>query len=216
MRYYIADLHAFHKGVNDRMDKRGFLDAESMNEYMIKQWNSKVRRNDEVVILGDLSLGRGTETNKFLKQLNGKKFLIKGNHDKFLEDKNFDTSLLGWVKDYAEMNDNGRKVILSHYPTMCYNGQFRRDENGNPKVWMLHGHVHFTQDCVGIEKYKEFIRSFPRASRGNDTPMPAPIQMINCFCMASDYVPLTLDDWIELEDSGYLKSQIQDDWFYDK
>lgn len=41
--------------MNTSMDNRGFSDVDAMNEYMISQWNSKVRRNDEVVILGDWS-----------------------------------------------------------------------------------------------------------------------------------------------------------------
>ena len=35
IRYYIADSHFFHTGMNTRMDKRGFLSVEEMNEYMI-------------------------------------------------------------------------------------------------------------------------------------------------------------------------------------
>ena len=58
MRYYISDLHFFHGNLNKRMDNRGFDTVEEMNEYMIKQWNSKVRKNDEVVILGDFSFGK--------------------------------------------------------------------------------------------------------------------------------------------------------------
>ena len=57
MRYYIADLHFFHAAMNDRMDHRGFGSMEEMNEYMIMKWNKKVKRNDEVFIIGDLSWG---------------------------------------------------------------------------------------------------------------------------------------------------------------
>ena len=52
MRYYIADLHFFHENLNTKMDKRGFANVNAMNDYMLKQWNSKVRNRDEVVILG--------------------------------------------------------------------------------------------------------------------------------------------------------------------
>ena len=55
MRYYIADCHFYHSAMNERMDKRGFKTVEEMNEYMIQQWNGRVRKNDEIVILGDLS-----------------------------------------------------------------------------------------------------------------------------------------------------------------
>ena len=45
MRFYISDQHFFHSNLNDHMDKRGFATGEEMNEYMISQWNSKVRKN---------------------------------------------------------------------------------------------------------------------------------------------------------------------------
>ena len=216
MRYYIADLHFFHNGLNNRMDHRGFSTLETMHQHMIDRWNYRVRRNDEVIILGDFSIGKAKETEEILKQLNGKKYLITGNHDKFLQDKEFDTSLFKWIKPYAELSDNKRKVILCHYPIMCYNGQFRRNEEQIPTTWMLHGHIHNTPDCVTVEAYKDFVRQYPRASRQCDGPIPAPVQMINCFCMASDYIPLTLDEWIELENKGLLKDMVREEWKYDK
>ena len=36
-----------------------------------------------------------------------------------------------------------------------------------------------------------------RQSKYDEEPMPIPCNMINCFCMYSDYVPLTLDEWID-------------------
>lgn len=145
MRFYIADNHFHHSRINDAMDKRGFESLETMHDYMIKQWNSVVRKNDEVVILGDFSLGKGEQTNEILRKLNGKKFLVNGGHDKFLQDKKFDQSLFQWIKPYAEMHDDGRKVVLCHYPIFCYNGQFRIDKDGKPITWMLHGHTHLTE-----------------------------------------------------------------------
>ena len=71
MRYYIADLHFFHEAMNREMDCRGFENGEEMNEYMLGKWNKKVRRNDEVVILGDLSWGNAEQTNRLLGQLKG-------------------------------------------------------------------------------------------------------------------------------------------------
>ena len=125
MRYYISDLHLFHKSMNTRMDNRGFSSVEEMNEYIINAWNSRVHRGDEVIILGDLSTGKREETEEALKRLKGKKYLITGNHDKFLKDKNFNQTLLENIQPYMEMNDNKRKVILCHYPVFCYNGQYK-------------------------------------------------------------------------------------------
>ena len=81
MRYYIADLHFFHENMNTKMDCRGFANVEEMNEYIIEKWNKKVRNNDEVVILGDLSWAKAEVTNELLKRLKGKLYLIRGNHD---------------------------------------------------------------------------------------------------------------------------------------
>lgn len=63
MRYYIADSHFFHASLNSKMDYRGFSSGEEMNSYMLEKWNNKVRKNDEVIILGDLSWGKPEETN---------------------------------------------------------------------------------------------------------------------------------------------------------
>ncbi len=196
MRYYIADMHFFHESLNFQMDNRGFCSLEEMHEYMIKQWNNKVRRGDDVVILGDFSMGKGVETNEILSRLNGAKYLIEGNHDKFLNDRKFDKTLFRWIKQYEELKDNKRKIVLSHYPIMFYNGQNRLDSEGNPKAYMLYGHVHNTYDECLIDKFQQHIRKSMRPmSDGNEKSIPC--HMINCFCMFSDYTPLSLDEWIE-------------------
>lgn len=198
MRYYIADLHFFHANMNTRMDRRGFKNVEEMNEYMIEKWNGKVRKNDDVIIIGDLSWGNAEETNALLKRLNGRLYLIQGNHDRFLTNKDMDASRFKWIKPYEELSDNKRKVVLCHYPIMCYNGQYRLDENGEPKTYMLHGHVHDTQDQRLLEQFQEITRQTVTIdAQGNERNIPC--NMINCFCMYSDYVPLSLDEWIKLE-----------------
>lgn len=198
MRYYIADPHFFHGALNTKMDRRGFESVEAMNEYMLRQWNRKVRKNDEVVILGDLSWGKAEETNELLERLNGRLYLIQGNHDRFLKNKDYNAGRFVWIKPYEELQDNKRKVILCHYPIMCYNGQYRVDEKGNPKVYMLYGHVHDTQDQRLLERFQAITRETASVSP-NGTARQIPCNMINCFCMYSDYVPLTLDEWIACE-----------------
>jgi len=179
------------------MDCRGFDSLDAMHEYMINQWNSRVRPNDEVVILGDLSIGDGVQTNEILKRLKGTLFLIEGNHDRFIKDKNFDSGRFQWIRPYEEVNDNKRKVVLSHYPVFCYNGQYRMDEQNLPKTYMLYGHVHNTYDELLVNQFQEMTRKARREVYGYEKPQPIPCHMINCFCMFSDYVPLTLDEWIE-------------------
>ena len=196
MRYYIADLHFFHEAMNTYMDKRGFENTLQMNEYMIQRWNQKVRKKDEVVILGDLSWGSVQDTNALLEQLQGKLYLIQGNHDRFLKRKEADTSRFVWVKPYAELSDNSRKVVLCHYPIMCYNGQYRLTAKGVPKTYMLYGHVHDTRDQRLIEQFQQITRQTVITDvLGNERHIPC--NMLNCFCMYSDYEPWSLDEWIQ-------------------
>lgn len=199
MRYYIADLHFYHAAMNDRMDHRGFADVEEMNEYMINKWNQKVRKNDDVVIIGDLSWGNAEETSQLTRRLNGNLYLIQGNHDRFVSKTTMDMRRFVWVKPYEELYDNKRKVILCHYPIMCYNGQYRLDEDGNPRTYMLYGHVHDTQDQRLIEQFQKITRATVTTdAQGNQRTIPC--NMINCFCMYSDYEPLTLDEWIACDE----------------
>lgn len=196
MRYYIADPHFFHGGLNQKMDCRGFSSAEEMNAYMLKRWNEKVRRNDDVVILGDLSWGNAAQTNELLEELHGRLYLIEGNHDRFRSNSKFHSDRFVWIRPYAELHDMGRRVILCHYPILCYNGQYQLDKNGNPRTWMLYGHVHDTHDEKLVSAFIRMTRqSVIRDFNGECRNIPS--QMINCFCMFSDYTPLTLDEWIE-------------------
>ena len=162
---------------------------------MIEKWNKKVRKNDDVVIIGDLSWGNVQETNTLLQRLKGKLYLVCGNHDRFVNNKEMNPDRFKWIKHYAELSDNRRKVVLCHYPIMCYNGQYRVDEKGEPKTYMLYGHVHDTQDERLIEQFQEITRkTMVTDAQGNERSIPC--NMINCFCKFSDYEPLTLDEWI--------------------
>ena len=210
MRYYIADCHFFHGALNQKMDRRGFESMEAMNQYMIGQWNRKVRRNDEVVILGDLSWGTAEETNRLLEQLHGKLYLIQGNHDRFLKDTAFCRERFQWIQPYAELHDNKRKVILCHYPVMCYNGQYRLDKEGNPKVYMLYGHVHDTHDQRLMEQFQR-ITAQTEVEAADGAVRKIPCHMINCFCMYSDYMPLSLDEWIGLDEQRRSGRRISDE-----
>lgn len=199
MRYYISDLHFFHESLLTKMDKRGFASCEEMHSYMVARWNRKVRQQDEVVILGDVSMERGKRTSDLLEQLNGRLYLIKGNHDTYLKDRRFDISRFEWVKDYEELRDNKRKIILSHYPVFCYNGQYRRDREGNPVTYMLYGHVHNTADELLVNDFINRTRQMFHKNPGEQMERAIPCQMINCFCMFSDYTPLSLDEWIQVD-----------------
>lgn len=211
MRYYISDLHFFHENLNHRLDCRGFTTAEEMNEYMVAKWNQKVGKGDDVVLLGDVSAGSAEQTNEILRQLNGNLFLIEGNHDHFLRHRKFDQSLFRWVKPYEELRDNKRKVVLCHYPVFCYNGQYRKEDEEMPKSYMLYGHVHNTRDEELVNQFIRRTRETLYQSRYAQEPEPIPCHMINCFCMFSGYEPLTLDEWIQVDEQRRKKMWDRED-----
>lgn len=206
MRFYIADCHFFHETMLKSFDNRGFESVYDMNEYMIKQWNNRVKKRDEIVVLGDFSMGSVIETNEILSRLNGKMYLVLGNHDKVVNNKEFNKDRFEWIHSYAEMHDHGRKVILSHYPVMCYNGQMRRSNSGKAMTYMLYGHVHSSRDQEFVDRYVMEARNTEHIGFDGNVDGNIPCNMINCFCMYSDYVPLTLDEWIILDENRRRKN----------
>ena len=136
MIYYISDLHLGHFNIINMCD-RPYSDVEQMNEDLINKWNNRVKKNDTIYFLGDFSMKLSNEKSlEYLKRLNGIKYFIKGNHDKnsFLEEAKRQ-NLINDYFDYKEINDNGRFVILCHYPLVSWNGMYRNS-------YHLYGHVH--------------------------------------------------------------------------
>ncbi len=201
MIYYIADCHFFHSALNENMDERGFFSVEEMNGYMIKKWNDKVQKTDTVIVIGDLSLGKAKETMELLDTLKGRICLVRGNHDKYLDAADFDRSRFEWIDGYREITDSQRKVVLCHYPIPFYNGQYRLKKNGDPKTYMLYGHVHETRDELLMKEFIERIQKTEYTPIHGEHTSFIPCNMINCFCKRSDYEPLSLSEWIALSRS---------------
>lgn len=136
MKYFISDTHFFHQQIIP-FSNRPFKDVEEMNQTLIKKWNETVKHSDdEVYILGDFVYhGTGEQANMILKKLRGKKYLIKGNHEDYLNDKNFDNSLFEWIKDYYSFEYKRRKFILFHYPILEWDDYYSQSI-------LLYGHVH--------------------------------------------------------------------------
>lgn len=112
MIYFTADTHFFHSNIINLCD-RPFKNVDEMNKVLIRNWNSYITELDEIYILGDfLFKGTGSQANAILNTLKGKKYLIRGNHDKFLNDENFDMSAFEWVKDYFVLNYKKMKFVL--------------------------------------------------------------------------------------------------------
>ncbi|MCD8300639.1 MAG: metallophosphoesterase family protein [Clostridiales bacterium] len=106
-----------------------------MDRVLIDNWNRKVRPEDEVYILGDVTMKGAEFATEKLLQLNGTLYLVKGNHDRFADSPVFDTSLFEWIRDYYELEYKNERFILFHYPIEEWNHYFRHS-------YHLHGHQH--------------------------------------------------------------------------
>lgn len=78
--FFTSDTHFNHANII-RFCNRPFNDVEQMNETLIANWNRVVQPEDTVFHLGDFCLGGSVEWTKILNRLNGKIYLILGNHD---------------------------------------------------------------------------------------------------------------------------------------
>ena len=72
--FYIADTHFGHDNIR-KLSNRPFATVEEMDRAIIDNWNSKVKNDDDVYILGDFTY-KGESYKHYLKQLNGRKHLI--------------------------------------------------------------------------------------------------------------------------------------------
>ena len=188
MNYYIADCHFGHSAVL-RFDHRPFSCVEEMEEIIVMNWNAVVKPGDTVHILGDFCWGKSDEWLRILRRLKGDKVLILGNHDL----KQYPPELrrmFADIKEYKEIVDNGynnegRKVILSHYPM-----PFFKHAN-NHKYFMLHGHVHNTTENEILERWIAELRQRPE-----DGASIGQIYNVGCMMPWIHYTPRTLDEII--------------------
>ena len=62
---------------------------------------------------------------------------------------------------------------------------------------MLYGHVHDSHDETLVRQFVDMTQSTRIVDREGN-PQTLSCNMINCFCMYSDYTPLSLDEWLAL------------------
>ena len=75
MIYFTADIHFYHENIINHT-KRPFKNADEMNRKIIDNWNNIVKANDEVYILGDVTMKGASNANTVLSQLKEKIFYI--------------------------------------------------------------------------------------------------------------------------------------------
>lgn len=78
--FFTSDTHFFHEGII-KFCNRPFESVEEMNETLIRNWNETVPEDGTVFHLGDFAFGGWREWMSAYNRLNGKIYLILGNHD---------------------------------------------------------------------------------------------------------------------------------------
>lgn len=131
-----SDTHFFDEKVLTQRPR--FHSIDEMNSSIKYKWNKKIKKNDIVYHLGDFATDtkgdvRKRTLQKFFDSLNGRKWLIKGNHDEHSSQMN------GWegICDYKEIEirQPSNWIILFHYPLKSWHRK-------SDRAWMLHGHTH--------------------------------------------------------------------------
>lgn len=166
--WIVADTHFSHRNVTqflreDGSKLRPWDDVDEMDEVMVQNWNSVVKPNDRVYHLGDVVINR--KALPILDRLNGRKILVRGNHDIFK------------LQDYAKYFDDIRGThkldtyVLSHIP--IHECSIARWSSGN-----IHGHLHQYNVrksdgslderyiCVSVEQINYTPISFEEIKRG--------------------------------------------------
>lgn len=152
-----SDLHFGHKNVLLHCPKRIELcgakdtnDIEAHDKWLIELWNNTVSKKDTIYILGDFSFHSAEETKKILGNLNGKKYLILGNHDKSSEHLNgyFEKITQIEVKTFKKtvfpFLKESFTVCMCHYPIADW-------PHKNYYSVMVHGHCHGNFDSINYQ-----------------------------------------------------------------
>lgn len=141
--YFTSDTHFNHANIIGYCN-RPFRDVGHMNRELVARWNDVVKPEDEVWHLGDYALGDQDVDGVIFAKLNGKKRLVRGNHDGSKAVK------LAWAEilpfHYLQLEEaDPLKWLLIHNPA-----NLKQKHKGESIV--LHGHLHGQMDLHPFEK----------------------------------------------------------------
>lgn len=133
--YFTSDTHFYHYNII-KYAGRPFSSVNEMNDVLIRNWNNKVPEDGIVFHLGDFAFGSKHNVLHLTTILHGQIHLVIGNHDwNIMRDKV--TGGFASVSLEQYLSVQGQKIILNHFPMLCYSGVYY-----NNPTWQLFGHVH--------------------------------------------------------------------------
>lgn len=138
---FVADTHWSHRAVlGDRLGlNRPFATIEEHDEALIARWNAAVRPQDTVWHLGDVFYRcPEARAREIFSRLNGRRFLVRGNHDRIGERMPWDGPVVDVARVLVPLPDGTvQGVWCSHYAHRVWPGLHRGDIH-------LYGHSHGT------------------------------------------------------------------------
>lgn len=176
--FYIADLHLGHENLlkfkrEDNVTyERPFSSLEEMHETFISNWNKVVSPMDKTYILGDVVFRRKNLV--LLDRLNGRKSLVRGNHDIFSID-----DYLKYFKNVHTMVEK-RGMICTHVPLhpdsvtrwgVNVHGHLHRHAIDDPRYFCVSAdRINFTP-IEFSELTKQILVNYPEwMDRNGETP----------------------------------------------
>lgn len=132
--WFTSDTHYGHSGIIGYAE-RPFASVDEMNEQMIMRWNAVVRPGDLVYHLGDFAFCRPDDAVNIARRLNGRKYLIFGNHDRRLREYVPFVACWIWAKDLTQIKIDDQKITLCHYAMRTW-------ASSHHGAWQLYGHSH--------------------------------------------------------------------------
>ncbi len=126
-----------------------------MNENLIEKFNTYVRPNDDVYVLGDLMLGGSEHIEdgiELISRLNGNLHVIRGNHD---TEKRWEAYHQLYPKiielETAKFWKYGKyHFYLSHFPSLTAN--YDNEKPLKSKTINICGHTHTTDRFIDFDK----------------------------------------------------------------
>jgi calcineurin-like phosphoesterase family protein len=167
---FIGCLHLGHAAI---ARYRGFESAEEHDEHLIKRWNLMVAKRDTTYIVGDVTMEKSLDYYK-LDQLNGRKIVVLGNHDRHQNVK----ELLQYVDGVAGAVDY-KGFIVTHVPIHPNEVQFYR---GN-----IHAHIHH------VNKLEEVVVNDSYLDE-DSKPAPTLHKYFNVDAHLIGYQPKSIED----------------------
>ena len=134
--FFTSDFHFGHANII-KFCNRPYSSVDEMNERLIENYNSVVKKGSIVYILGDAFWRSLSQEEAFTiaTRLNGQKYYINGNHEERMQHKDMH-KLFIWRKDYAKIHPAGYpRIVLLHYAMRVWEGSHYND-------WHLFGHSH--------------------------------------------------------------------------